>query len=146
VVLPDQELVIAAARQDRERQRSGEAMRLQVVAVMVLAAVACWLVLVLGRIPDVGYIGIGLAIVVALITVPVLLGLLDVSPKIPWGSPVRGACPSCNQRTLREGRALHWEGLDAGHRTVHGIVTLCMSDGCGHAAARRLRKWPAGRG
>src|SRR5215469_7166769 len=76
--LSDRELVIAAALRDRERQSSGEAMRLQAVAVLVLAAVGCWLVLILGRIPYVAYIGIGLAIVVAIVTVPVLLGLVDV--------------------------------------------------------------------
>jgi hypothetical protein len=142
--LPDQELVIAAALQDRARQHSGEAMRLQVVAVLVLAAVACWLVLLLGRIPYVGYIGIGLAIVVAMIAVPFLFGVVAVSPKIPWGSPVRGKCPSCGGRTLREDRALHWEGPGTG-RTVDGIVTLCVSQGCGYAAVRKLRQWAADR-
>lgn len=120
-------------------------MRLQAVAVLVLAAVACWLVLVLGRIPYVGYIGIGLATLVAVIAVPFLFGLVAVSPKVPWGSPVRGACPTCGGRALREGRALHWEALKTSRSTVHGIVTLCMADGCEYAAVRKLRQWPAGR-
>jgi hypothetical protein len=142
--LSDEELVIAAARQDRERQRSGKAMRLQAVSVMVLAAVACWLVLVHGRIPDAGYVGIGLAVVVAVIAVPFLFGLLPVSPVIPWGNPVRGACPSCGLRRLREGRALHWEDPGSGPRTMDGIVTLCMADGCDHAAVRKVRRRFAG--
>jgi len=120
-------------------------MRLQVVAILALAAVACWLVLVLGRIPYVGYIGIGLAVVVAAIAVPCLFGVVAVSPNLPWGSPVRGTCPSCGGRALREGRALHWEVSGAGRRTVDGLVTLCTSQGCGHAAVRKLRSWPADR-
>jgi hypothetical protein len=143
--LSGRELVIQAALQDRERQCSGKAMRLQVVAILALAAVACWLVLVLGRIPYVGYIGIALAVVVAVIAVPFLFGLVAVRLKLPWGSPVRGTCPSCGGRTLREGRALHWEVSGAGRRTVDGIVTLCMSQGCDHAAVRKLRPWPADR-
>jgi hypothetical protein len=135
--------VIAAARQDRERQRSGEAMRLQAVAIVALAALACWLVLVLGRIPDVGYIGIGLAIVVAVITVLLVFGLVAIGPNIQWGSPARGTCPSCGRRALREGRALHAD--DSAGRTVDGIVTLCVADGCGHAVVRNLRQWPDGR-
>jgi len=53
-------------------------MRLQVVAILALAAVACWLVLVLGRIPYVGYIGIGLAVVVAAILALAVM-LLDLA-------------------------------------------------------------------
>lgn len=141
--LSDEELVIRAAAEDRDRVRSGRGMRAQAAAILVLAALACWLVLVLARVPFVGYIGIGLGAAVAVIAVPVIMGWLAVGPLMAWGTAARDPCPRCGRRALREGRVVHVEVPGPLPRTVDAIVTLCMTDGCGHAAARRLRCWPA---
>jgi hypothetical protein len=143
--LSDEELVIRAAVDDRERVRSGRGMRAQAAAVVVLAALACWLVLVLARVPFVGYIGAGLGVVVAVITLGLIFGRLAGGPLVAWGSAVRHRCPQCGQRTLREDRVVH--GGDGGPlpRAVDAIVTLCVADGCGYAAVRGLRCWPVAR-
>ena len=133
--------MIRAAVEDRERVRSGRGMRAQAVAIVVLAALACWLVLVLARVPFVGYIGAGLGIVVAVITLALIFGRLAFGPLVAWGSAVRDRCPACGQRTLRAGRVIHGGAGDPLPRTVDAIVTLCMADGCGYAAARSLRCW-----
>ncbi len=117
-------------------------MRAQAAAIVVLAALACWLVLVLARVPSVGYVGIGLGVVVAVLTVPLIFGRFTAGPLVPWGNAVRDCCPRCGQRTLREDRVIHWEVPGPGTRTVAAIVTLCVADNCGHAAVRRLRHWP----
>jgi len=140
--LSDEDLVIRAAVEDWERARSGRGMRAQAAAIVVLAALACWLVLVLGRVPFVGYIGAGLGVVVALMMVAIVFGWPAAGPLVAWGSAVRDRCPQCGQRTLREHRVVHGGAGDPLPRTVDAIVTLCMADGCGHAAARRLRCWP----
>ena len=138
--LSDVDRLIQAAIHDRERQRSGAAMRVQVLAVLILAAVGCWLVLALGGVPFVGDIGIGLGVVVLAIGGLFLLGAIDLSPVLPWGSAVRGRCPQCGRRTLREDRALHWEVPGSGKPSVHGIVTLCTPE-CGYATARDVKAW-----
>jgi hypothetical protein len=143
--LSDEELVIRVAVEDRERVRSGGGMRVQAAAVVVLAALACWLVLVLARVPFVGYIGAGLGAAAAAITVPLIFGRLAVGPLVAWGSAVRDHCPQCGQRALREDRVIHGEAGGPLPRTVDAIVTLCMTGGCGYAAARRLRCWTVGR-
>jgi hypothetical protein len=143
--LSDGELVIAAAAEERERVRSGKGIRLQAAAILVLAALGCWLALVLGRVPYVGYVGIGLGVIVAVIMVLSAFGMFVVSPLAPWGNAVRDCCPGCGQRTLREGRAVHGEVPGPGTRTIDGIVTLCTSGGCGYAAVRSLRHWQAAR-
>jgi len=119
-------------------------MRAQAAAIVVLAALACWLVLVLARVPFVGYIGAGLSVVVV-VMVAAIFWRLAPSPLLAWGSAVRDRCPACGQRTLREHRVIHGEAGDPLPRTVDAIVTLCMADGCGYAAARRLRCWPVAR-
>ena len=138
--LSDEDRLIQAAIHDRERQRSGVAMRAQILAVLVLAAAGCWLVLVLAGVPFVGYIGIGLGVVVFAISGLFLLGAIDLSPVLPWGSAARGRCPQCGERTLREDRALHWEVPGSGRPSVHGIVTLCTPE-CGYATARDVKVW-----
>jgi len=138
--LSDEDRLIQAAIRDRERQRSGAATRAQILAVLVLAAVGCWLVLVLGGVPFVGYIGIGLGVIVFAIAGLFLLGAIDLSSVLPWGSAVRGPCPQCGERTLREDRALHWEVPGSGKSSVHGIVTLCRPE-CGYATARDVKAW-----
>jgi len=128
--LSDEELVIRAALGDRARQRSGKAMRVQAVTVLVFVVVACWLVFVLGRIPHAGYVGIGLGVIACVIALFVVFGLAGLSPIAAWGNPVRDPCPRCGQRTMREDRAIHWEAPRLGSRAVGGLVTLCMADGC----------------
>jgi hypothetical protein len=141
--LSDEELLVRAALGDRERQRSGKALRLQAAAVLALIAVGCWLVLVLGRIPYAGWVGIGLGAAACSLAVSFAFGLAGLSPAAAWGSPVRVRCPGCGQRTLREGRAIHWEAHGPARRTLHGVVTLCLADDCGHAAVRQVRQWTA---
>src|SRR6266404_3276386 len=143
--LPDEELVLRAALADRERQRSGKAMRVQAVTVLVFVVVACWLVFVVGRIPHAGYAGIGLGVTGCVIALLVVVGRAGLSPKLAWGNPVRGPCPRCGQRAMREDRAIHWEAPRAGSRAVGGLVTFCMADGCQYTAVRKVRQWPAGR-
>jgi hypothetical protein len=140
--LSDEELVIQLAVEERERVRSGRGMRAQVAAIVILAALACWLVLVLARVPSVGYIGIGLGALAVAMTVPLVSRRLDLGPLVAWGAAVRGRCPQCGQRTLREGRVIHGDVPDPGARTVDAIVALCMAEGCAYAAARKLRYWP----
>ena len=138
--LSDTERLIAAALREHAERRSGKPARWHAVVILALVGVACWLVLVLGRVPHAGYIGIGLAVVAAVIAALSVTGLLAVTPFAPWGSAVRGQCPGCGQEALREGRVLHEEPPGAGPRVVAGIVTLCTADGCGHAAARKVRR------
>ena len=140
--LSDEDRLIQAAIHDRERQRSGKAMRVQILAVLALAAVGCWLVLVLGGVPFIGYIGIGLGVVILAIAGLFLLGAIDLSPVLPWGSAVPGRCPQCGERTLREDRALQWEVPGSGKPAVHGIVTLCTPE-CGYTTARDVKLWLA---
>jgi hypothetical protein len=142
--LSDADLVMRAALGDREGRRSGKGSRALAVMVMVLAAAASWLVLVLGKVPDVGYVGAGLGIVVAVTAALFLLGVAAVSPLVAWGSPARGRCPGCGQRTLREDRAIHSDTAAPGSQMVTGIVTLCDAGDCEHAAVRKVRRWPAG--
>ena len=137
--------MILAAVEDRERARSGRGVRAQAAAILILAALACWLVLVLGRVPFVGYIGAGLGIVVALLTLALIVARPVAGPLVAWGSAVRDRCPQCGQRTLREHRVVHGGAGGPLPRTVDAIVTLCTADGCGHAAARGLRCWPVAR-
>jgi hypothetical protein len=118
-------------------------MRAQAVVVVVLAALACWLVLVRAGVPSVGYIGIGLGVVALALIVPVASRRFSLGALMAWGTAVRDRCPQCGQRTLREGRVIHGDVADPAARTVDAIVTLCTGDGCGYAAARRLRYWPA---
>jgi hypothetical protein len=141
--LSDEDLVIRLAVKERERARSSRGMRAQAAAVVVLAALACWLVLVLARVPSVGYIGIGLATLAAAMTVPLAFGRFDLGALVAWGAAVRDRCPQCGQRRLREGRVIHRDVPDPAARTVDAIVILCVADGCGYAAARRIRYWPA---
>ena len=138
--LSDEELVIQVAVEDWGRARSGRGMRAQAAVIVILAALACWLVLALARVPFVGYIGAGLGAVVAAMMVPIFFGRLQAGPLMAWGSAVRDRCPRCGQRTLREHRVIHAGAGDP--LTVDAIVTLCMADGCGYGAARRLRRWP----
>jgi hypothetical protein len=143
--LSDEELVIRAAVEDRERVRSGRGMRAQAAAIVGLAALACWLVLVLARVPFVGYIGAGLGVVVAVMMIPIVSGRFAAGPVVAWGRAVRDNCPQCGQRTLREDRVIHGGAPGPLPRAVDAIVTLCMADECGYAAARRLRCWPVTR-
>src|SRR3954452_12924927 len=128
--LPDEELVARAALGDRERLRSGKAMRVQAVSVLAFIAVGCWLVLVLGRVPGAGAAGIGLGAAACALAVPIAFGRAALSPAAAWGNPVRGRCPLCGRRTLREVRAVHWEAPGPGRRILYGTVTLCLADGC----------------
>jgi hypothetical protein len=141
--LSDEELVIQLAVDERERVRSGRGMRAQAVAVVVLAALACWLVLVRAGVPSVGYIGIGLGVVAIGLIVPLAFRRFGLAALVAWGTPVRDRCPQCERRTLREGRVIHGDGADPAVRTVDAIVTVCVGDGCAYAAARGLRYWPA---
>jgi hypothetical protein len=143
--LSDEELVIRAAVEDRERVRSGRGMRAQAAAIVGLAALACWLVLVLARVPFVGYIGAGLGVVVAVMMIPIVFGRFAAGPVVAWGRAVRDNCPQCGQRALREDRVIHGGAPGPLPRAVDAIVTLCMADECGYAAARRLRCWPVTR-
>ena len=140
--LSDEDRLIQAAIHDRERQRSGKAMRVQILAVLILAVVGCWLVLVLARLPFVGYIGVGLAVATFAIAGLFLLGTIDLSQVLPWGSAVRRSCPQCGRHTLREDRALQWEVPGSGTPAVHGIVTLCTPE-CGYTTARDVKLWLA---
>jgi hypothetical protein len=148
--LPDEDLIAAAAHGDRERLRSGTAIRVQAVSVLALIAVGCWLVLVLGRIPGAGYAGIGLGAAACALAVPVALGRAALSPAAAWGNPVRGRCPLCGRRTLREVRAVHREAVHrkavhqqapgTGPRILYGAVTLCLADGCAHTVVHKVRQ------
>jgi hypothetical protein len=149
--LPDEDLIAAAAHGDRERLRSGTAIRVQAVSVLAL-------VLVLGRIPGAGYAGIGLGAAACALAVPVALGRAALSPAAAWGNPVRGRCPLCGRRTLREVRAVHREAVHrkavhqqapgTGPRILYGAVTLCLADGCAHTVVHKVRQWsqPVGPG
>jgi hypothetical protein len=143
--LSDEELIARAALGDRERLRSGTAMRVQAVSVLALIAVGCWLVLVLGRIPDAGAAGIGLGAAACALAVPIAFGRAALSPAAAWGSPVRGRCPLCGRRPLREVRAAHREAPGPGCRILYGVVTLCLADGCAHAEVRKVRQLSADR-
>jgi hypothetical protein len=130
-------------------------MRVQAVSVLALIAVGCWLVLVLGRIPGAGYAGIGLGAAAVALAVPVALGRAALSPAAAWGNPVRGRCPLCGRRTLREVRAVHREAVHPeavhpeavhpeargpGPRILYGAVTLCLADGCAHTVVHEVRR------
>lgn len=127
-----------AALRDQERQRSGKAMRPQAALVLILGAVACWLILVLGRVPYVGYVGVGVGVVVGVIAVWCVLGVVFTSPLVPWGNAVRDRCPRCGQRTLREDQASHAEHIGPRVRVVGGVVTHCTAGDCEHVAVREI--------
>lgn len=141
--LSDGELIAAAAFGDRDRLRSGTAMRVQAVSVLAFIAVGCWLVLVLGRIPGAADAGIGLGAAACVLAAPFAFGRGVLSPAAAWGNPVRGRCPRCGRRTLREVRAVHREAPGPGRRILYGVVTLCLADGCAHAVVRKVRQWTA---
>jgi hypothetical protein len=138
--LSDEELIARAALGDRERLRSGTAMRVQAVSVLAMIAVGCWLVLVLGRIPDAGDVGIGLGAAACALAVPIAFGRAVLSPAAAWGNPVRDRCPLCGRRALREVRAVHREVPGPGRRILYGAVTLCLADGCAHTVVHKTRQ------
>jgi hypothetical protein len=126
----DEELVARAALGDRERLRSGTAVRVQAVSVLALIAVGCWLVLVLGRIPDAGDVGIGLGAAACALAVPIAVGRAVISPAAAWRNPARGRCARSGQSTGRH---------STGKRKVLAAGSCTARSPCAWPTAARTR-------
>jgi hypothetical protein len=143
----DERLLIDGARKQRNRQRSGFNFIIT-LAVGAVFAVLGWLVifqvrpfvksipfLPLGSVTTfllyAGLAGFGIA------ALCVLGAWLFAKPGKTWGDPLVGACPQCGNWTLRHRTIEHYTDEPGNLKHyIKGVVTLCVSKGCSHAAAK----------
>lgn len=56
-------------------------------------------------------------------------------PRVPWGDPAPGDCPTCGHPALRQDDIVRWERGDTLKPVASGTVTLCETPGCEYATA-----------
>jgi Kef-type K+ transport system membrane component KefB len=146
IVSTSDDLLIREAIRQRQLHRSGKSLAGALVLGVFFAAVGYVLAFDPGLInnnmpyPD----GFPLNTVLTICGVLVLLvaavfvasAVRGARPRAPWGDPVAGDCPVCNEPALRQDAILLREKGTL-VTVASGTVTLCESPGCPHAAVEQ---------
>jgi|SRR5215469_3275001 len=143
----DEELLVALALKQRQARRSGRTLMLTLAGAGACGAfgwaVLFWLRPLINRIPllPLGsvlaallWIGLAAFAAAALLAAG---GFIFARPGRPWGKETPGACPQCENLTLRES-LVEVEKRDGANFNVgpRGIVILCVTPRCDYATAR----------
>jgi hypothetical protein len=134
----DEGLLIQEANKQRQRQRAGKPMMLQVALVLVFLVIGCWLVFGLRLVPVLHYVALAVGIIAFAIAWFLVLGAVKLNPFARWGNAVPGSCPWCGRPELREHDTIHFAAKGSGQSAVRGAVTLCAAD-CGYAAVQDIK-------
>jgi len=146
----DEDILIQAARAERRQHRSGASMFGMLGVAVALGVVGGLLLfvpqlvtrLLPGPLRLLGGLSMPVFITLGVVALGMagffLLAALASSPLASWGSKLPGDCPSCGQPRLRSDTVPG--GTSGSARDApRGIVTLCETPGCSHAAARVTR-------